>query len=210
VPLPEPVMTAEPTPEPIPDPVPPKVETRAEPVKPVIAPPAQPAKKPHRPKKPEPRQVAKPVETPVETTASATTAVADATPSPNVAPPGAEMAREPHPVAPATAKAAEPTPAAHGPGYDAALARWLERYKEYPRMARLQRRQGRAFVKIALAPDGTLVAATIQKSSGEDDLDRATLTMVRRASPFPPPPPSLVVGSTVEFTLPVTYSLERS
>lgn len=49
--------------------------------------------------------------------------------------------------------------------------------------------RGTAVVSFRIAPNGRLAAVAIARSSGNARLDRAALTHVRRAAPFPAPPP---------------------
>ena len=55
---------------------------------------------------------------------------------------------------------------------------------------------GAARVSFALTPAGGLGQLSISKSSGVADLDRAALQLVRRAAPFPAPPP----GAQTQFS----------
>lgn len=49
--------------------------------------------------------------------------------------------------------------------------------------------RGTAVISFRVGPSGGLASASVARSSGSADLDRAALSMVRRAAPFPPPPP---------------------
>ena len=61
--------------------------------------------------------------------------------------------------------------------------------KIFPESAKARQARGLTVVGFALNDDGTLVNVWIVRSSGHADLDAATLDMVHRAAPFPPPPP---------------------
>jgi len=50
------------------------------------------------------------------------------------------------------------------------------------------------------------VASRILRSSGYVTLDQETIATLRRAEPFPTPPPNMP-GDTFEFTLPVKFSI---
>lgn len=56
---------------------------------------------------------------------------------------------------------------------------------------------GSAQVSFTVAPNGGLAALGIARSSGSERLDRVALQQIRRAAPFPPPPP----GARRSFTL---------
>lgn len=49
--------------------------------------------------------------------------------------------------------------------------------------------RGTAVVAFTIAPGGGLSAISVARSSGSARLDRAALTVIRRAAPFPAPPP---------------------
>ncbi|MFQ6550449.1 TonB family protein [Aestuariibius sp. 2305UL40-4] len=51
------------------------------------------------------------------------------------------------------------------------------------------RASGSARVAFVIADSGNLAAVSISRSSGNPSLDRAAIELVRRAAPFPPPPP---------------------
>jgi protein TonB len=80
------------------------------------------------------------------------------------------------------------------------LAR-LNRFKRYPRGAR---DEGTVTVSFRVSASGAVSGATVTRSSGNPDLDRAALAMVRRASPVPAPPAN--IGATT-ITVPVRFSL---
>jgi protein TonB len=50
------------------------------------------------------------------------------------------------------------------------------------------------------------VASRIVQTSGFASLDRETIDTVRRAEPFPPPPPNMP-GETFEFTVPIRFKI---
>lgn len=92
----------------------------------------------------------------------------------------------------------------------AAIAAWrqrvlahLARYRVYPEQARERGIRGRTGVAFTLTGNGAVTAVSIASSSGAAILDQATLTMVRRAQPFPPNP----AGGSASFTAGINYSL---
>lgn len=60
----------------------------------------------------------------------------------------------------------------------------ISNYKEYPYLARRQRREGVATVGFVLHPDGTIKNAHLVSSSSTGMLDRAALSAVKRIEPF--------------------------
>lgn len=177
----------EPEPEPRPEPEPEPVST-PEPA-PVAAPPPPP--KP----RPKPTQRRPPV--------------IDAAPSPTTA----EAPQAPAIVAPIQAAPAPPVatvaPAVQDAAYLATLLRHLEQHRDYPRSARLRRIEGRAVVQLALARDGRLLEARIERSAGHDVLDAAALDTVRRAAPLPRVPAELP-GERIVLRVPFIYRLNPS
>ena len=75
----------------------------------------------------------------------------------------------------------------------------LSRYKRSPG----GNRKGKTVVRFSLARSGRVTSVKLVRSSGNSAIDRATLSMVRRASPFPPIPPG--GPSRMSFTAPVIY-----
>ena len=132
------------------------------------------------------------------------------------------------PQPPTLAKAAPPTPAAPStPAAPAAAAvsssasqaakqSWqshllghLARYKRYPEHARRRGIEGTSQVRFRLDGHGRVLSVALARSSGNAALDRATLAMIRRASPVPKPPAELLNGDHLEIVAPFIYNLER-
>lgn len=89
-------------------------------------------------------------------------------------------------------------------------ARWqsrlmshLERRKRYPSAAKRQRKQGVAQVRFSIDANGNVGSVRLTRSSGVAELDAEVLSLVRRASPVPAPPPG--VGRTI--VVPIQFSL---
>ncbi|TLP56466.1 TonB family protein [Parasedimentitalea maritima] len=59
--------------------------------------------------------------------------------------------------------------------------------------------KGVALVSFNIAPNGSISGARVARSSGSAKLDRIALSQVRRASPFPPPPPGARTSYSVEI-----------
>lgn len=86
------------------------------------------------------------------------------------------------------------------------LQAWLLKHKRYPHRARSRRMQGVVEVWFQIDENGNLLDARISKGSGHKVLDRATLDLLKRVSPFPKPPAELF-ATNLTFTVPVAYRL---
>ena len=80
--------------------------------------------------------------------------------------------------------------------YKAAVFDRLDRFKIEPPAARARNARGVAVVSFMLDAAGNVVLASLMQSTGDRELDTEALAMVRRAAPFPKPPP----GATLSFT----------
>ncbi|EJW13280.1 periplasmic binding protein [Rhodovulum sp. PH10] len=87
--------------------------------------------------------------------------------------------------------------------YPGLVAAHLARFQRYPEEARRRRETGTATVAFALDGGGRVVSAALAGSSGSAVLDREVLSMVRRASPFPAPPP----GAPTRFRRPIHFTV---
>ncbi|MGY4532107.1 protein TonB [Pseudomonas sp. TE3786] len=183
-PPPAPAQMVEPEPEPQPEVVEaPKPKLVLE--KPKPKPKPQPKVKPIEPPKPE--------EKPVEQT------VPDAEPAPP-APPAAPQAPQPSNIStPSDAKAT----------WMSKVQSHLARYKRYPEEARRRGAVGTTRVRFSVDADGKLLNVEVTGTSGNAVLDRATLSMFRRAQPLPKPPAEVLNGNSVEVNAPFDYSLDR-
>jgi periplasmic protein TonB len=83
----------------------------------------------------------------------------------------------------------------------------LERHKRYPEAAQERNQHGTVELAFSLNRQGRVITSRIAKSSGSAALDEATLDLVRRAQPFPPPPPEM--GAEVNLTVPIRYNFRR-
>jgi len=110
------------------------------------------------------------------------------------------------------ARAAAPTPGARShdpnavPNWQSRLMAQLERHKRYPSEAQSRGEQG--VVKLAFSVDrsGGVHHPRILQSSGSSLLDRATLALLARAAPLPPPPAE-IHGAQITIAVPIRYSL---
>ncbi|MES2820157.1 MAG: TonB family protein [Pseudomonadota bacterium] len=121
----------------------------------------------------------------------------------------------PAPPAPAAAPPAAPQPSSQS-GPSQAEVKWqskllahLNRYKRYPSDAQRRGVEGTSSVRFTLDGAGKVLAVSLAHTAGNASLDRATLAMIRRAEPLPPPPKELLEGGSLEVVAPFVYSLDR-
>lgn len=155
--------------------------------KPVIKPKAKP--QPPKPqKKPEPPKEKPVEEKPVDT------------------PPSTEQAAKP---APTQQPASMPSISNAVPNWKSALQLHLAKYKRYPEEARQRGAQGTVRLRFVVEADGNVRSFSLEGTSGNTALDRATLDMIRRAQPLPKPPAEALTNGTVEILAPFDYSLTK-
>jgi periplasmic protein TonB len=80
----------------------------------------------------------------------------------------------------------------------------LARQKRYPADAQSRGEQGRATVSFGLDGSGRVTRVSLVSGTGFASLDQEATAMVRRASPFPPPPD----GRPLNFTAPVSFRVQ--
>lgn len=90
--------------------------------------------------------------------------------------------------------------------YNQLVAAHLQRFKQYPPVARAAGEQGMARLSFSLGRGGQVLGSRLAGSSGHAALDGETLAMVRRAQPFPGFPPEMKQGS-MSFNVPVQFSI---
>lgn len=77
----------------------------------------------------------------------------------------------------------------------------LERAKQYPASALRRGAKGTAKIGFRIDKSGGLEKVSLLRSSGQADLDSEGVALVRRASPFPPPP----AGTKRSFAIDVAF-----
>ena len=115
--------------------------------------------------------------------------------------------------APAPAVAEKPVGASNpSQGSPRAQAQWkdrlaahLERRKRYPSAARSRRAEGTAQVRFTVDGGGSVLSATLVRSSGDAALDAEAVALLQRASPLPKPPD----GTTRTVTAPITFTIRN-
>lgn len=89
----------------------------------------------------------------------------------------------------------------------------LGNYKEYPAAAKRLERPGSVkinSIRFTVDGNGRVLNYALVEKSGNNLLDRATLTMIRRAQPLPAPPPEILKNGVIEIVAPINYELKRS
>ena len=169
---------------------------------PEVQPPAQPLLPPTQPQpqlvpsesRPEPKPLPAPEPAPVVPQLL----------SPDPPPPQVPVAR-PLPVAEASVALPTPAPDALA-GYEAQLAAWLAKHKNYPLAAQRRHQEGEVLLRVRINRAGQVLSFRLQDRSNYTILDEAALAMVKRAEPFPPFPADFP-GVDFEFLLPVSFRL---
>ncbi|MFU2088886.1 energy transducer TonB family protein [Avibacterium avium] len=87
--------------------------------------------------------------------------------------------------------------------YRNALRREIERHKRYPQRAKMMRKQGVVTISFSIANDGSLLNASVQKSSGNADLDNAALSAVKNAKSIGPKP----AGLASSMSVPINFTI---
>lgn len=179
---------------------PPAPAARVEPIstpEPVVAPkPKLVLEKP----KPKPKPVVKQLKPAPTPPTPAAKPVEQATPTVTTAPAAAPVAQQ--------TSTSNATAAAKA-SWQSQLLSHLARYKRYPDEARRRGIQGTSQVRFRLDSQGRVLSIELAKSSGNAALDRATQTMIRRASPVPTPPAEMLSNGQLEILAPFIYALER-
>jgi protein TonB len=109
---------------------------------------------------------------------------------------------------------AAPTQGRLTPNRSSAVPTWkteilalLERNKRYPEVAQSRHQQGIAQVFFSLDRQGRVIDSRVVRSSGASALDDEALALLRRAQPFPPPPPELP-GQRIDLSVPIRFNLK--
>lgn len=94
--------------------------------------------------------------------------------------------------------------------YVGTLFSWLEKYRQYPRRARLTNTEGTVMLRFRIDRDGNLLAWNIVRSSGSPLLDKAVEDMITAADPLPKVPVEFGGAADArswEFVLPIDFRL---
>lgn len=83
----------------------------------------------------------------------------------------------------------------------------FERHKRYPESAQSRGLKGVVELAFSIDRQGRIVDGRIARSSGVATLDEEALAILRRAEPFPAPPPELV-GDQVILNVPIRFNIK--
>jgi protein TonB len=89
--------------------------------------------------------------------------------------------------------------------WEARLLAHLERYRRFPARARAARRQGTVQILFRMNRQGSVLTASVVRSSGFTTLDQAALDTLKRAQPLPAIPEGR--PDEIELTIPVEFYL---
>jgi periplasmic protein TonB len=93
--------------------------------------------------------------------------------------------------------------AAAAASYRGQVIAHLTRFKRYPLAAETRGAEGTPVVSFSLNDGGGVASVSLARSSGHPDIDAETVAMVRRAVPFPAPPP----GAPDAITAAISFQL---
>jgi periplasmic protein TonB len=117
--------------------------------------------------------------------------------------PPIEQAKPPTPAVPARVKGGA---LRVEPSWQTALVRHLQQYKRYPSDAQSRGEDGVVLLSFTVDRTGHVLARQIVHSSGHRELDNEVMSMVERAQPLPPFPPSMPQAK-LDLTVPIRFSL---
>jgi TonB family protein len=89
--------------------------------------------------------------------------------------------------------------------YEQMLALWLEKHKVSPPIT-WTGKEGDALLRIRINRAGTILLYKLERSTGNQALDDAVLTMVTQSNPVPPIPLEYTGDNQVEFLLPISFN----
>lgn len=123
----------------------------------------------------------------------------------------AKLTTAPSPAEQRSERAAAPLPGASShsnalPNWQTQLVAQLERHKRYPPEAQSRGEHGVARIAFSVDRQGGVHNPHIVGSSGSSLLDQATISLVERAQPLPPPPPE-VRGARIAIVVPIRYNI---
>ena len=89
--------------------------------------------------------------------------------------------------------------------WEARLLAHLEQYRRFPARARAARQQGAVHIRFRMNRAGSVLTASVVRSSGFTTLDQAALDTLKRAQPLPAIPEGR--PDEIELTIPVEFYL---
>ena len=92
--------------------------------------------------------------------------------------------------------------------YFSELSAKLARYKRYPSRARKLHEEGTVVLFIVVKRNGTVIESYISQSSGYSKLDKAVLSMLKKASPLPAFPEEMK-QEQLSINIPIDFKLNN-
>jgi periplasmic protein TonB len=115
-----------------------------------------------------------------------------------------EQKPPPTPAMPARSKGGAPHIA---PAWRTSLVRHLDQYKRYPAAARERSEEGVVLLSFSVDRTGHVLEHHVVRSSGYPALDDEVMSMIERAQPLPPFPPTMSEAK-LDLTVPISFSLK--
>jgi|SRR5579862_2649054 periplasmic protein TonB len=119
-------------------------------------------------------------------------------------PPKVEEQKPPTPAMAARTKGGAPHVV---PAWQTSLVRHLEQYKRYPGAAQSRGEEGVVLLSFSVDRTGHVLEHHVVRSSGYPALDDEVMSMIERAQPLPPFPPTMTEAK-LELTVPIRFSLK--
>ncbi|MDG0995767.1 MAG: TonB family protein [Gammaproteobacteria bacterium] len=89
------------------------------------------------------------------------------------------------------------------------LSLWLNKHKRYPASARRRAQEGDVTLGFVITAQGQLISHQLLSPAVYQSLNKEALTMIQRASPFPPVPLEIRDTATeFEYSIPIRFSLQ--
>ncbi|MBU3085431.1 TonB family protein [Acinetobacter seifertii] len=94
------------------------------------------------------------------------------------------------------------------PQWESFVLAKLQKLKRYPAYAQRQKQEDVVMVQFTLDSEGKLINAHLLQSKGFELLDRESLALIKRASPFPKPPPEALQNGSAQLTVPIEFFIQ--
>jgi protein TonB len=111
--------------------------------------------------------------------------------------------KPPTPALPARVKSGAPHVES---SWETGLVRHLQQYKRYPSEAQSRGEEGTVLLSFSVDRSGRVLSHQIVHGSGFAELDAEVISMIERAQPLPPFPPSMTEAK-LDLTVPIRFSL---
>ena len=92
------------------------------------------------------------------------------------------------------------------PSWQTGLVKHLQQFKRYPSEAQQRGEEGVVLLSFSVDRDGHVLSREVLHSSGYPALDDEVMSMIERAQPLPPFPPSMPEAK-LDLTVPIRFSL---